>query len=117
MKEFWTNETDEALIKYVTTEDMDEKNRLYNNHLFTPFRKLIDVLLERYSIPIVDNDLKFDILTFLVEHVERFNPYMEKPNGKAYCIVIIRSWFADWKIKTAQQKKLSFDVYHETNIK
>lgn len=110
MEKIWTQEVEEAFIKYVTCEDVVEKNKIFDNHLFTAFRKLIDVLLERYSVPIVDNDVKLDILSYLVLHISKFNPDAVSPsgkkaNGKAYCITIIRCWFADWNMKYAKQKK------------
>jgi len=119
MKEIWTQKVEEALAKYVKSEDTVEKHKIFNDHLFIPFRKLIDSLLERYSIPIVDNDIKLDILSFLVLHINKFNPDAvlpsgKKASGKAYCIILIRSWFADYKLKYARQKKIvRFEESHE----
>lgn len=111
MKEYWTDETEEALAKYVTSKDIVEKNKIFDDHLFIPLRKLIDAILERYCIPIVDDDIKLDILTYVVEHMVRFKPNTVYPSGKkatgmAYCGVLIRSWFADWKMKTHHQRKI-----------
>jgi hypothetical protein len=123
MKEIWTQEVEEALAKYVRCEDKVEKNKIFDDHLFIPFRKLIAALLERYSIPNVDDDMKFDILTYLVECVERFNPDAVRPDGKktsgkAYCITLIRCWIADWKLKYSRQKKtVSFESCHEIHMR
>jgi len=122
MENYWTDETEEALAKYVTTEDMDEKNKIFNDYLFIPLRKLIDVLLERYCIPIVDDDIKLDILTHVVEYMGRFNPEAvypsgKKASGKSYCIILVRSWFADYKLKYARQKKIiQFEACHEIHL-
>jgi len=115
MKEYWTDEVEEKLAIYVTSEDMDEKNEIFDNYLLIPFKKLIDAILERYRIPFVDDNMKLDILTYLVVNVERFKPDFvypsgKKATGKAYCIVLIRSWFADWNVKSARQRKnISFE--------
>ena len=122
MEEIWTNEIEEALVKYVTCKDVVEKNKIFDTYLFSAFRKLIDVLLERHSIPIVDDNVKLDILSHLVLHVDKFNPEAvtpsgKKASGKAYCITLIRCWFADWKLKYARQKKnISLDDYDEMDF-
>ena len=122
MEEYWTSDVEEALAKYVTCEDIVEKNKIFDDHLLIPFRKLIDALLERYRIPFVDDDMKLDILTHLVLNVDRFKPDRvypsgKKATGKSYCIILIRSWFADWKLKTYRQKKnVLFEACHEIHL-
>lgn len=122
MKDYWTDETEDALAKYVTTEDMDEKNRLFNDCLHKPLKKLIDANIKRYHVPIVNEDLKLSILTDVIMRVERFKPNVILPSGKkstgrAYCSILIRSWFADWKVKTARQKKnVLFEACHEIHL-
>ena len=122
MEEYWTSDVEEALAKYVTCEDIVEKHKIFDDHLLIPFRKLIDALLERYRIPFVDDDMKLDILTDLVVRVEKFKPDTVYPSGrkatgKSYCIILIRSWFADWKLKYAKQiKNVRFEECHEIHL-
>ena len=98
------------------------KNEIFDNHLIIPFKKLIDALLERYRIPAVDDDMKLSILSDLVVRVEKFKPDLVLPSGrkatgKAYCGVLIRCWFADWKLKYARQKKnIPFEECHEVHL-
>lgn len=111
MEEYWTSETEDALAEYVTTNDMDEKNRLFTECLHEPLKKLIDANIKRYRIPIVDEDLKLSILTDVVMRVERFRPNVVLPSGRkstgrAYCSILIRSWFADWNLKRSRQKNM-----------
>jgi len=121
MKEYWTPEVEEKLAEYVTTEDIVEKNEIFDNHLFIPFRKLIDAILERYRLHFVDDDVRLAILSHLVLNVGRFKPDTvypsgKKATGKSYCIVLIRSWMADWKLKYARQRKnISFDDWYKDN--
>ena len=120
MENFWTSEIEEALVKYVKCEDVVEKNKIFDDYLFIPLRKLIDVILERYRLPNVDDDVKFDILSDLVLQVSKFNPDAKlssgkKVSGKTYCIILIRCWIADYKLKTARQRKVvQFEESHET---
>lgn len=109
MKDYWTHETEEAVAKYVRCEDIIEKNEIFNNYLFIPFRKLIDDVFERYHLPVVDDDMKLNILSDLVIRIEKYNPEAEfrgrKSTAWTYCNVLVRCWIADWKLKYAKQKK------------
>ena len=123
MKDYWTSETEEALAKYVRTEDMDEKNQLFDNSLHIPFKKLIDDVLERYKpyTGEVDEDTKLSILTHLAMGIVRFNPEVKlksgNPSGWSYCNILIRSWIADYRMKTSREKKnVRFEECHEVHL-
>ena len=122
MKEYWTPEVEEALAKYVTCEDIIEKNKIFDNHLFIPFQKLIDAILERYRLHFVDDDVRVAILSHLVLNVGKFKPDLvypsgKKASGKSYCIILIRCWMADYKLKYARKKKnVPFEECHEIHL-
>lgn len=119
MKEYQTLDVEEALAKYVTCDDTDEKNKIFNDYLFTAIKKLIDDIFERYHLPVIDNDVKLDVLCYLVIHMNMFNPNAKLQNGKkiscrVYCSILIRSWIANYKLKTFREKQnICFEECHE----
>jgi len=123
MKDYWTSETEEALAEYVRTEDMDERNRLFDEHIHIPLKKLIDDVVKRYKpcAGEVDEDIKLDILTYVVMYVGKFNPEAtfrdRKVTAWSYCNVLARCWIADFRMRTSREKKnVRFQESHEVHL-
>jgi hypothetical protein len=121
--EFWTDETEEMVSKYVTCVDIEKKNKIYDKHLHIAFMKLIDIVVERYYMNQDDNEVKNDLLYSLIINVQRFNPNKilpngKKPNSRSYCEVIIRSAIADRRVRIFHEKQnVRFDSSHEKYLK
>jgi len=84
MKEYWTPEVEEKLAEYVRSDNGVKKNKIFNEYLHTPFKKLIDDVIKQYKSYVgeVTKEMKIDILTYLVRYVERFNPEAKLKCGK-----------------------------------
>lgn len=111
--QYWTPEVEEALAKYVTCVDSNEKNVIFNKYLHEPFKKLIDVTIKRYrpDVQTVTDEMISDLLYSLIIHVQRFNPDKVLSNGMkisghSYCSVIIRSAIAHERCETAKKKRI-----------
>jgi hypothetical protein len=122
MNEYWTDEVEEAVVKYAACTDADERNQIYNKYLHQAFQKLINNIIKQYHPDkegYEDKDVKLDLLSILVEHVRRYNPAIAlsrgyKPNARIYCGVIIRSAIADYRVKLYHERQnVSFNESHE----
>jgi len=120
--EYWTDEVEEAVAKYGTCLDVDERNLIYMKYLHIAFQNLIDDVIKQYRPDREgheDKDIKLDLLSILVEHVRRYNPTIAisrgyKSNARIYCIVIIRSAIADHRVKSFKKRQnVCFDETHE----
>lgn len=119
--QYFAEKEEQAVIDYINSDSLEEKNRIYNEILIEPFRKMIQSILRRYPIHIGNYDMEeveSNALTHLIEHMVKFNPDKITKSGAktkafSYCQTIIRNYYKDHSKKSYTEKKinLSFDDY------
>ena len=123
-EEYWTPEVEDALGRYVSCTGITKKNQIFDDHLYIPFKKLIEVTIKRYrpDVKVVTDEMVCDLLYSLIIHVQGFNPNVvlssgRKPTGHSYCSIIIRSAIADDRVRTAREKmnRINFDDWFKEN--
>ena len=120
-KPYFAEREEKAVLDYISTDSREEKNRIYNEILIEPFRKMIQSILRRYPIHIGNYDMEEveeNALTHLIEHMVKFNPDKITKSGVktkaySYCQTIIRNYYKDHSKKSYTEKKvnLSYDDY------
>ena len=118
---YFAEKEEKAVLDYINSNSLEEKNRIYNEILIEPFRKMIQSILRRYPIHIGNYDMievESNALTHLIEHMVKFNPDKITKSGNktkafSYCQTIIRNYYKDHSKKSYTEKKinLSFDDY------
>ena len=118
---YFAEKEEQAVIDYINSDSLEEKNKIYNDILIEPFRKMIQSILRRYPIHIGNYDMEeveSNALTHLIEHMVKFNPQKITKSGAkskafSYCQTIIRNYYKDHSKKSYTEKKtnLSFDDY------
>jgi len=118
---YFAEREEKAVIDYINSTSSEEKNRIYNQILIEPFRKMIQSILRRYPIHIGNYDMgevEENALTHLIEHMVKFNPNKitktgNKTKAYSYCQTIIRNYYKDHGKKSYTEKKinLSYDDY------
>ena len=82
---YFTQETEDAIVAYNTTDDFEEKERLYHKYIHYAFFKLTENIIHTFKFHYteVDNieDLQHEIITFLLQKMNRFDP---SRGAKAY---------------------------------
>jgi hypothetical protein len=90
---YFTEETDKAVVAYQNTECDRERNRIFNNHLYVPLRKICEVYANSIDHSYVDESLEDrinDCLAHLVTSaIYKFNPQ----SGKAYSYFSVSAKF------------------------
>ena len=81
---YWTDDTEKAVVEYMRASEDRERNRIFNNHLHVPLKKISEIYCNSidtgYTGEEVD-DLINDCLTHLItSSIRTFNP----ESGKAY---------------------------------
>jgi len=119
--QYFAEREEQAVIDYINSDSLEEKNKIYNEILIEPFRKMIESILRRYPIHIGNYDMEeveSNALTHLIEHMVKFNPNKITKSGNitkafSYCQTIIRNYYKDHSKKSYTEKKtnLSFDDY------
>ena len=77
--QYFAEKEEQAVLDYILSNSLSEKNRIYNEILIEPFRKMIQSILRRYPIHIGNYDMEEveqNALTHLVEHMVKYKPYI-----------------------------------------
>lgn len=84
-KNYFTQETEDAIIKYNNSQDFEEKSRIYQDKIHYPFFKLTENLIHTFKFynTEVDNleEVQHEVITFLLSKIHRFDP---SKGAKAY---------------------------------
>lgn len=92
--DYFTDETEQAIIRYNESDNRAEKNRIYLEHIHEPFSKIVDGMLDRYVFEYINlplEDMKQDALTHLYDKLYMFKP--ESGNAFSYFSVACKNYF------------------------
>lgn len=84
-KNYFTHDTELAIIQYNNSEDYEERNKLYREQIHYPLFKLTQNLIHTFKFYYTEEtnleDLQHEVITFLLTKLHKFDP----SNGaKAY---------------------------------
>lgn len=81
---YFTKDTEEAILRYRMCRDQAERNRIYNEEIHYGFYKLVENIIHTFKFYYteVDNieDLKYEVISFLLQKLDLYN----QSKGKAY---------------------------------
>jgi hypothetical protein len=81
---YFTQDTEDAIVKYLATEDVLERNKIYNERIRYAFYKLSENIIHTFKFYYTDSDtieeLKHEVVTFLLEKLHLYS----QDKGKAY---------------------------------
>lgn len=81
---YFTQETEDAIILYLATQDTIQRNLIYNEKIRYAFYKLAENIIHTFKFYYTDTDtieeLKHEVVTFLLEKLHLYN----QNKGKAY---------------------------------
>lgn len=84
-KNYFTQDTEDAIVLYNTSEDDSFRNRIYNDRIKYPFFKLTENIIHTYKFYYTEEDsiedLQHEVTTFLLSKLHLFNP---AKGAKAY---------------------------------
>ena len=80
---YFAEKEEQAVIDYINATTAEEKNKIYNEILIVPFRKMIESILRRYPIHIGNYDIvevESNARSHLIEHMIRYRPFIIEYN-------------------------------------
>jgi len=81
---YFTQDTEDAIVEYLITEDIALRNKIYNERIKYGFYKLAENIIHTFKFYYTDTDtieeLKHEVITFLLEKLHLYNP----TKGKAF---------------------------------
>lgn len=106
---YFTQETEDAIVKYNNSIDPIEKNRIFSQYIYLPLYKLSENLIHTFKFYHTDvediEDLKLEVVTMVVEEkLHRFDPTL---GFKAYSYfgTIIKRWLINYNRRNYKKKK------------
>ena len=88
---YFTQETEDAIVAYISEKNEIKKNRLYSNKIHYAFYKLSENIIHTFKFYYteVDNieDLKYEVISFLIQKLHKFN-HSKYINDKLNKIVV-----------------------------
>lgn len=83
-RNYFTQETEDAIVAYTRTEDQRERNRLFKDHIDASIHKLAENIIHTFKFYYTDldnvEDLKHEVVYFLLEQFHKY----DQSQGKAY---------------------------------
>lgn len=106
---YFTKETEDYIVKYNNSSDIEYKNRIFTEHIYLPFYKLAENIIHTFKFYYTDvdriEDLKHEIVSVLLEEkIDKFDP----TNGaKAYSYfgTIVKRWLINYNNKNYKKLK------------
>lgn len=81
---YFTEDTQKAIVEYVSTEDQDKRNLVYNTRIEYAFFKLTQNIIHTFKFYYMDGesveDVQQEVIAFLLEKLKLYKPH----KGKAY---------------------------------
>ena len=103
-KQYFTKEHENAIIKYVASNDIQERSYLYNEFIGPVFNEMVDKIVYTYKFTTLPNiaSLQEECKVWLVTILPKYNP--EKAKAFSYFSVITKNWFIA-KVKKQNKKR------------
>ena len=82
-KQYFTQDTEDAIVEYNSSEDMIERNKLYNERISYPFDKLAENILNTFKFSYFQcshEEVQKEVVSNLVSNIHKY----KQGNGKAF---------------------------------
>jgi hypothetical protein len=112
-KNYFDVPEEEAVIKFLSAETYEEKNKIYNEFLKKPLDKMISSIIRRYRLYRKDMDfteIHVDTHSFLITKIDKFKPSKEK-KAYSYFGTICKNYLMGQIIKDQKEtnRKISYE--------
>lgn len=112
-KNYFDIREESAVIEFLNSDSLDERNRIYNEFLRKPIDKMISSIIRRYKLFRKDMDfteIHTDTHSFLMTKIDKFKPSKEK-KAYSYFGTICKNYLMGQIIKDHKEsiKKISYE--------
>jgi hypothetical protein len=111
-RQYFTEDTELAIIEYLASEDQIERNKIYNSRIHHSFYKLAENLIHTFKFYYTEvddlEDLKHEVICFLLEKLH----YFKAGKGKAfsYFSIVGKNYLILYNNKNYVKKKGKADL-------
>jgi hypothetical protein len=112
-KRYFTEDTDLAIKQYLESSNQDERDYIYKTRIHYPFYKLAENLIHTFKFYYteVDNleDLKHEVICFLLEKLDYFDP-SKGSKAFSYFSIVGKNYLILYNNNNYKKKKIKTDV-------
>lgn len=113
-KVYFTTKTEDAIIRFNVSLDMDDREKIYREHIERPLDKLAENVINRFKFPYINQsfeDIKRQVVSFLVTNLHKY----KQANGKAfsYLSVIAKNYLILHNSNGWKEEKRSITISDE----
>ena len=68
---YFTQETEDSIVEYNTTDDVIQRNMIYTKKIHPAFYKLAEIMIHRfkfYNFDVSHEDVKHEVVSFLLQN-------------------------------------------------
>ena len=112
-KQYFTKEHENAILKYVASDDIRERSYLYNEFIGPVFSEMVDKIVYTYKFTTLSNiaSLQEECKVWLVTILPKYNP--EKAKAFSYFSVITKNWFIAKVKKQSKKRRTELDIVEQ----
>lgn len=119
-KQYFTQDTENAIVLYNNTEDAIQRNAIYKQEIHAAFDKLAENIIHTfkfYNFDVSHEDVKQEVVSFLIEKIDKYS--QDKGKAFSYFSIVAKNYLIahnnlNYQIK---QKKRAIDVIdNERNV-
>lgn len=119
-RNYFTKETDEWVVRYCQSTDPDERNKIFQEHLYYPFYKLAENIINTFKFYHMDvdsvEDLKLDVVTMIMQDkLPGFDP-TRGTKAFSYFGTIIKRWLIAYSNANYARKLRQSDIRNYEDV-
>ena len=112
-KQYFTPDTDLAIAEYLATSNQDERDEIFKTRIWYPFYKLAENLIHTFKFYYTEvddlEDLKHEVICFLLEKLDYFKPD-KGSKAFSYFSIVGKNYLILYNNNNYKKKKAKVDV-------
>jgi len=112
-KRYFTEDTDAAIKEYLSSSDQEERNTIFKTRIHYPFYKLAENLIHTFKFYYTEvddlEDLKHEVICFLLEKLDYFNPN-KGTKAFSYFSIVGKNYLILYNNNNYKKKKAKVDL-------
>lgn len=119
-KMYFSDKEEEAFKEFITCENEEKRNKIFNNILYPAFTKMVESIIRKYTLfkPGEEFEDTFnDVMSHLISKIEKFDP-SKNTKAYSYCGTICKHYALHERQKAQNRLKdsVSYEMlYNENN--
>ncbi len=112
-KRYFTEDTELAIAEYLASSNQDERNQIFNSRIYYAFYKLAENLIHTFKFYYTEvddlEDLKHEVMCFLLEKLDYFDP-TKGSKAFSYFSIVGKNYLILYNNNNYKKKKAKVNV-------